>query len=81
MAENSSSQQIYKKNDVRRLFGLFNRNPPRHRNSVNNLMPLGYVADVDAWMSGNFFFLHTLHEICVCSHMGTLGGSRDVFLN
>ena len=26
------------------------------------------------------FFVHTLHEICVCSHMETLGGSRDVFL-
>jgi hypothetical protein len=41
-------------------------------------MELGYVADVSAWIS-DIFFVHTLHEICVCSHMGTLGGSRDVF--
>ena len=43
-----------------------NRNPPRHRNSVNNLMPLGYVADVDAWMSGkNFFYIRYMRYVYV----------------
>jgi hypothetical protein len=35
---------------------FLNRDQPRHSNSVINLMPLGYVADVNAWVSENHFF-------------------------
>ena len=56
-----------------------NRNPPADRNSGNNMTTLIYVDAVGAWMSRKkiFFLPYVVTEICICSHMGTLGGSRD----